>query len=429
MSYEFKKWQDFNNLSIKITIKKKFYDAILAVNNNRLILKINMTKNISEWRNLDKNYDIILGKFLFNNQKIFFINCINIGNSSSMNCTKDTIENATANFIIDRLILDKNLSKTSLSKITKYSAFYKNLDLLFEGKSLMSDLKTINYDSNTHNYKINTSSYFMNILFYCSMEENRHSLSVNRMSQVEFNHFIPININKALENIYMLRNFLMIILKQPIYVKKQLIYINDNAVELFDCNNNDEFLENADLEEMLSHRCLKIENINNIEVIYNNFIKQYNQLYPLLELYYNVTQYKVPNLTRFINATTMLEYYSRNYNFDAALSFSKIKKANCDDPFYIDMVKSLITNVNEIYNFTDSEINKISENIKSARIHYIHYKTKQKSKPLTYDQQFWYSYFIQDIILLNIYKLLGLDISRHNYISFKDFYYDSNNLI
>ena len=88
-----------------------------------------------------------------------------------------------------------------------------------------------------------------------------------------------------------------------------------------------------------------------------------------------------------------------------------------------------VDNVNEIYNFTDSEINKISENIKSARIHYIHYKTKQKSKPLTYDQQFWYSYFIQDIILLNIYKLLGLDISRHNYISFKDFYYDSNNLI
>ena len=99
MSYEFRKWQDFNNLSIKITIKKKIYDAILAVNNNRLILKINMTKNISEWRNLDKNYDIILGKFLFNNQKIFFINCINIGISSSMNCTKDTIENATANFI------------------------------------------------------------------------------------------------------------------------------------------------------------------------------------------------------------------------------------------------------------------------------------------------------------------------------------------
>lgn len=33
----------------------------------------------------------------------------------------------------------------------------------------------------------------------------------------------------------------MIILKQPIYVKKQTIYINDNAVELFDCNDNDDF--------------------------------------------------------------------------------------------------------------------------------------------------------------------------------------------
>ena len=93
------------------------------------------------------------------------------------------------------------------------------------------------------------------------------------------------------------------------------------------------------------------------------------------------------------------------------------------------MVKSLIINVNEIYNFTDSEINIISENIKAARIYYIHYKTKQKSKILTYNQQFWYSYFIQDVILLNIYKLLGLDISKYQYISFYEFYYDKDNLM
>jgi len=427
MPYEFKKWQDFNNLSIKITIKRKIYDAILVVDNNKLILKINMTKNIDEWRNLNKNYDIISGNFVFNNQKIFFINCISTGYSSSINCTKYTIEKATASFIVDRLILDKNISKTLLGKITKYSVFYKNLDLLSKDKNLMSSLKTFDYDSNTYNYKINTLYYSINILFYCSMTESRNSLSINKISQVKFNHSIPISINKVLENIYMLRNFLMIIVKEPVYVTKQLIYIDDNAVELFDCNN--ELLENNDLEERLFHRCLKLENIENIEKIYNNFINQYKQLFPLLELYYNVTQYKVPNLTRFINATTMLEYYSRNYNFDAALSLSKTKKTNCDDPFYIEMVKSLIINVNEIYNLTDNEIHKISENIKSARIYYIHYKTKQKSKPLTYDQQFWYSYFIQDIILLNIYKLLGLDISRHEYISFKNFYYDTYNLL
>ena len=424
MELKFRRWQDFNNLSIKVTINKKTYDAILNTDNNRLILKINMTKDINEWRKTNKNYDIISGRFLFNSQKIFFINCIHAGHESSMNCKKNTIENATSNFIVDRLIIDKNISKTSLHNISKYSASYKNLDLFSELNRIMSGLREIDYDSNTCNYKINTPFYSMNIMFYCSTKEDRNSLTINRMSHVEFEHSKNVSIKKALENIYTFRNFLMIILKQPIYVKKQTIYINDNAVELFDCNDNDDFLENPSLEEMLSHRCLKINNIDNIETVYNNFIKQYNQLYPLIELYYNVTQYKIPNLTRFINATTMLEYYSRNYDFINSLTLSKNKNPKRNDPYYECMVLSLINNVNEVFNCTSKEIDTISENIKAARIHYIHYKTNQKSKALTDDEQFWYSYFMQDVVLLNIYKLLGLDISKYEYISFNNFFYN-----
>mgnify|MGYP004470879261 FL=1 len=429
MELKFKRWQDFNNLSIKVTINKKIYDAILNTDNNRLILKINMTKDINEWRKTNKNYDIISGRFLFNSQKIFFINCIHTGHESSMNCQKNIIENATSNFIVDRLIIDKNISKTSLNNILKYSASYKNLDLFSELNRIMPGLREIDYDSNTCNYKINTPFYSMNIMFYCSTKEDRNSLIVNRMSHVEFEHSKGVSIKKVLENIYRFRNFLMIILKQPIYVKKQTIYINDNAVELFDCNDNDDFLENPSLEEMLSHRCLKINNIDNIETIYNNFIKQYNQLYPLIELYYNVTQYKIPNLTRFINATTMLEYYSRTYDYINSLTLSKNKNPKRNDPYYECMVLSLINNVNEVFNCTSKEINTISENIKAARIHYIHYKTNQKSKTLTDDEQFWYSYFMQDVVLLNIYKLLGLDISKYEYVSFNDFFYNINDIL
>ncbi len=429
MELKFKRWQDFNNLSIKVTINKKIYDAILNTDNNRLILKINMTKDINEWRKTNKNYDIISGRFLFNSQKIFFINCIHTGHESSMNCQKNIIENATSNFIVDRLIIDKNISKTSLNNILKYSASYKNLDLFSELNRIMPGLREIDYDSNTCNYKINTPFYSMNIMFYCSTKEDRNSLIVNRMSHVEFEHSKGVSIKKVLENIYRFRNFLMIILKQPIYVKKQTIYINDNAVELFDCNDNDDFLENPSLEEMLSHRCLKINNIDNIETIYNNFIKQYNQLYPLIELYYNVTQYKIPNLTRFINATTMLEYYSRTYDYINSLTLSKNKNPKRNDPYYECMVLSLINNVNEVFNCTSKEINTISENIKTARIHYIHYKTNQKSKTLTDDEQFWYSYFMQDVVLLNIYKLLGLDISKYEYVSFNDFFYNINDIL
>ena len=429
MELKFKRWQDFNNLSIKVTINKKIYDAILNTDNNRLILKINMTKDINEWRKTNKNYDIISGKFLFNSQKIFFINCIHTGHESSMNCKKNTIENATSNFIVDRLIIDKNISKTSLNNILKYSASYKNLDLFSELNRIMPGLREIDYDSNTCNYKINTPFYSMNIMFYCSTKEDRNSLIVNRMSHVEFEHSKGVSIKKVLENIYRFRNFLMIILKQPIYVKKQTIYINDNAVELFDCNDNDDFLENPSLEEMLSHRCLKINNIDNIETIYNNIIKQYNQLYPLIELYYNVTQYKIPNLTRFINATTMLEYYSRTYDYINSLTLSKNKNPKRNDPYYECMVLSLINNVNEVFNCTSKKIDTISENIKAARIHYIHYKTNQKSKTLTDDEQFWYSYFMQDVVLLNIYKLLGLDISKYEYVSFNDFFYNINDIL
>lgn len=429
MELKFKRWQDFNNLSIKVTINKKIYDAILNTDNNRLILKINMTKDINEWRKTNKNYDIISGRFLFNSQKIFFINCIHTGHESSMNCQKNIIENATSNFIVDRLIIDKNISKTSLNNILKYSASYKNLDLFSELNRIMPGLREIDYDSNTCNYKINTPFYSMNIMFYCSTKEDRNSLIVNRMSHVEFDHSKGVSIKKVLENIYRFRNFLMIILKQPIYVKKQTIYINDNAVELFDCNDNDDFLENPSLEEMLSHRCLKINNIDNIETIYNNFIKQYNQLYPLIELYYNVTQYKIPNLTRFINATTMLEYYSRTYDYINSLTLSKNKNPKRNDPYYECMVLSLINNVNEVFNCTSKEIDTISENIKAARIHYIHYKTNQKSKTLTDDEQFWYSYFMQDVVLLNIYKLLGLDISKYEYVSFNDFFYNINDIL
>ena len=429
MTHSFRDWKDFNNIYVKIYIKRKLFDAILVVDNNKLILKINMTKDLKEWRNTNKNYDILSGKFLFNEEKIFFINCIYSGYSSRTNWSTQKQENAFVEFIIDRIIISKDISKNLLKRITKYSASYKNLDLFNEFKPLKANLKTFDYDSNISDYKIQTASYWLNIMFYCSYKESSNSISINRQSHVEFEHIKGISISQILKNIYIFKNFLMIILKQPIYIEKQTIYINDTPVELFDCSTQDYLLENARLKEMVSHRCLKIETIENIEDIYNNFITNYEQLYPLLELYYNVTQFNVPNLTRFINSTTMLENYSRNYDFEASFALTKSKYPKSQDVNYTDMIISLITNVNEVFNYTIEEINSIANNIKSARIYYIHYKTKQSSKQLTYDEQFHYSYFIEDIVLLNIYKLIGLNISKYQYISFNEFYYDKYDFI
>ena len=93
------------------------------------------------------------------------------------------------------------------------------------------------------------------------------------------------------------------------------------------------------------------------------------------------------------------------------------------------MIYSLIKKVNDVYNLTDQDIDQISNNIKNARVYYIHYKKKNSVKKLSYEEQFEYSYFMQDIVLLNIYKLIKMDIKDSEYISFKDYYYEIKDLL
>ena len=59
----------------------------------------------------------------------------------------------------------------------------------------------------------------------------------------------------------------------------------------------------------------------------------------------------------------------------------------------------------------------------------LHYLNKNSTKILSYEEQFWYSYFMEDIVLLNIYKIINLDINQYRFISFLNFYYDKEKLI
>ena len=51
MNIKFDKWEDFNNISLKIKLGRKNYDAILLKINNSLILRINMINDVENWRN------------------------------------------------------------------------------------------------------------------------------------------------------------------------------------------------------------------------------------------------------------------------------------------------------------------------------------------------------------------------------------------
>ncbi len=355
------------------------------------------------------------------------MNCQSAGSSYN---GLNTIENATINYRIDRILLGKKLTKKKFKNIYKYEVVYNNIDCFTNDHLCDINFKTMNYKATPANYKINTNNLTININFGCSMSHTDNIFKIIRNSNVSFESVKKNNVNQVLKNIYVFRNFLVLILKKGIIVEKQYVYYENEKYQIFDCGNHDVFKETGELEDHLNHRCLKAENIKNLTDIYVKFNDSYDKLLPLIELYFNVTQFKVPNLIRFVNATTMLEYCYRTFDYNSALRLTASKDTKkVGDANFVDMIYSLIQNVNNVYNYTQSEIEQVSDNIKNARVHYIHYKNKTNTKILNNDEQFYYSYFIQDIVLLNIYKFLGFDINGLDYINFLEFYYDKNDLL
>ncbi len=125
----------------------------------------------------------------------------------------------------------------------------------------------------------------------------------------------------------------------------------------------------------------------------------------------------------------MLEYFSRTFDYSSAMQLTIAKSPRRRDLEYSCMVKSLISNVNSVYAFTSQEIEQIVTNIKHAGDRYIHYENKSSTKYLSYDELFRYSCFMQDLVLLNIYKIINLDIQNYEFITFEGFYYNKKDLL
>ena len=426
MSLKFQSWEDFNNLSVKVKMGRKNYNAILLKKDNYLIMRIDMLKDIESWRNNTESYSLLNGNLLYENQKITFLNCQCIQH----NCSGvEEIISATLDYKIDRIILGKKLTKEEYKNIDYYEIEYNNIDCFTNDKPYSINYKMLEFTTNLNSYDIQLNNMKISIIFTCSTEKEDNLFAIKRKTSVVFKHNKKINISNVLENIYKFRNFLMILLKKAIVVEKQYVFLGNEKYCLFDCRNDKLIDVGKDLEEHLNQRCLKIEEIKNISEICQKFYDKYDELYPLIELYYNVTQFRVPNLTRFVNALTMLEYFARTFDFSKALLLTQNNSPNRKDPEYKCMVESLIDNVNSVYGFTQNDINQVAKNIKNARDKYIHYLNKSSTKQLSYDEQFWYSYFIEDIILLNIYNIVNLDIKSYEYISFEGFYYEKSDLL
>lgn len=426
MENVFNEWKDFNNISVKVKIDGKNYNAIIKVNDNNLILEVNMSKILNSSEEINKDYDVIVGNVNYDDKEITFIKCVFNGFSTIQHNLVDVY---IVNFRVDRILYGLKLGRLNFKKFLKFKVSYEDIDCFTNDKPYSSNNKLLSYKSNPSNYLIKFLDYDININFISCNNMKDSSLSIKRKTSVKFVSYDKNNIIYVLEQIYKFGSFLMILLKRPILVNKQYLYLDDDIfVELYDCGNfNVDYKKNLELLDHLNHRCLKIEKISNISEIYQNFITNYQKLYPFLELYFNSVRFNSPNLTKFLNATTMLEYFSNEFDKNNALLITKSKKPKKKEAEYVDMIESLIRNVNEIYKYEESEIVKISENIKDARVYYIHYIKDKKS--LTHQEQFWYTNFIEDIVILNVYKIIKLDISKYDFLTYLDFYYSKNDLL
>lgn len=421
MSNEYNSFKDFNNASLKIKIDKKSYYGKLKIEDNHLILIVNMSNNIEHWRLVNHNYEKILGTIVSSNEPITLLNCIFSGNPYTIN--NNGRENVyEIEFIIDRILLGYKLLRLNNKKFKKFSIEYDNIDSFTNDQPYNFNIETLKYTATPSNYNIDIKGLSVNICFSCNINHSGDSLLIKRNTVVNFKAGNNYNISQVIEEVHKFRGFLIILLKRHIIVAKQKLYIDDQAYELFDCHFEKSYVEN---ESILKGHRIKIEKILNLNEVYQEFSKKYKQLYPVLEIYYNTIFCFNPDLTKFILGTTTLEYFSNEFDFSNASLIARSKGSTKID--YVHKVEALIKNINDIINYSENDIPIVANNIKDARVYYIHYN-KQRKKLSELEQQY-YSYFIFDLLLLNIYKIINIDSGILENSCYKNIYYFKEDML
>ena len=90
-----------------------------------------MTNDIEEWRSTCNDIEYIYATFVENRKRITLLNCIYSGYSST---GYDPIINACALFLIDRVLLDYDLSNYDEKFISNISVEYKDVSWLTNKK-------------------------------------------------------------------------------------------------------------------------------------------------------------------------------------------------------------------------------------------------------------------------------------------------------
>jgi len=417
--------KDFENVSVRITLNRKKYNAMIMVFEDSVYLSVDVSKNESLWEKLDQNYEQINGRTIFNNVPISFISCI--FTDRYMNQSTEGKNILYLDFRIAYIAIGTNMRSYKNKVFDRAEVKFENIDNFTDELPYTYDHFEKKYKSNATQYCVNCKDYKININFGFDNKNSRKGLSLKRNTSVTFDLNKKYSYEELLNEIFKLNYFFMIIMRKHIVVSNIIFFQKKIKCKIFFCYKNDVYIDKFDKLEVLNITRIKIEELSNINDIYSKYLAYFDKLYPILDIYYSTICGFIYDLNRFIVGTTTLEYFSNEFNKDEALHYYNLRTDKKENgPYYADKVHSLLEKANYVFNFSEQEIIDLSKRITDARVYYIHYKKERKK--LSEHEKFYYSHLIFDILIINIGLLLGLDVNLLIRLSNYGKYYKKENI-
>ena len=418
---------DLDNCALIVYYNEKEYNGLLKVDNKNIILTI-YCRNKKDWTKFQVDIDIISAMILDKTERITILNCLYAANKVQQ------VSNANyylVEYKIDRIICGYVLDSLNCKCIESIDICYDDIKWLTGKKLYDMDpvMDTVKVNSYYKEYNLKDKKISFSTLSTYDLNDLQVNVINNIICSVVFN--TKQEIVDAIKYIYIIKNLLMLLSKNNVNISSQSITISGVQYRLIDCYTDEVKRDlNNDLQKIQMKRIdFRIEKFSNLEEVLKKYENEYDKLGPFIELYYNVNKYNVPFLTRLINSFTMLEYISREYDNDKAYRITKSKpgKKTKQEAEFVDRVYSLIENVNIIFNYNNDEITNIAKNIKDSRTYYIHYVNN--GKKLEADLLYRYVYFIEDIVILNIYLVLGINLKEFKNVSLMNLFYERNDIL
>lgn len=411
--------EQYSNQMFKVTLSEREYIAIFRRIDNSLGFEIE-TDNSVELRKLWRNdiFKVINGTY--NERPIVLINSY----------TRNTSENKIAlkiDIMIDGFSIGKN---TNNKKIRGFSCSYHGINEFDLSRYYDFSVKeeSIKAKCESDKFSCLEGDLFFHKTNHMSLGWNM--FSCNKVNKFEFLYDRKVSVHTAIKDIWHIRNLLSIFSKKNIAIKEIELYGSNNTKAILFMNHiktpnykfENEFIEHEENRFLITYNDIKAT----FGKILDNSKKCFEKIDPVFSMYLDSIEKEMPVLNRFLAFNQMLECFSREYDEVNAklLMVTKEPSKNKKNTELKYRITSLIKRINFIYKFRSTKMFKLAERIAKGRNYYIHHDKSKKSEELTHNKLFDYSYFLEDVLLANIYLEIGINKNVIKKAFINPFYYN-----